>query len=258
MESLKNADETWLDALAQTYRGGRDVVSRGLDHREREDVQFKIPMLETLLQVPERKLSYKFAAAEPVWMLTGSDLVEDIAPFNPAMRKFAEENGRLFGAYGPKIIGQMSYVVDTLVNDPESRQAVINIWRENPVRSRDIPCTLSMQFRIRDGLLNTTVNMRSSDIWLGLPYDWFTFTVVSAQVAHFFSQAAHQLGPGVLTLNAGSSHLYHSDFFRTQEVLASATSVHQPMPLGLWKSFPTLIYWLNLQMQSREFIGWDT
>ena len=56
---------------------------------------------------------------------------------------------------------------------------IINIWRENPRSSKDIPCTLSLQFFLREASdqlwLHTIATMRSNDAWLGVPYDTFNF-----------------------------------------------------------------------------------
>jgi thymidylate synthase len=52
--------------------------------------------------------------------------------------RFSDDGITFFGAYGPKIITQTSYIVNTLCNDQDSRQAVLSIWRENPKSSADI------------------------------------------------------------------------------------------------------------------------
>ena len=109
-------------------------------------------------------------------------------------------------------------VVDALSRDPDSRQAVIEIWRPNPRDSRDVPCTLTVQWMIRDGKLHCLDSMRSSDAWLGWPYDVFNFSMLSLYILlmlkersaitlqHIDLMARLQLGD--LHLTAGSSHLY--------------------------------------------------
>jgi thymidylate synthase len=39
---------------------------------------------------------------------------------------------------------QLDYVVEALVKDNDSRQAVLTIWRPSPAPSKDIPCTVSI------------------------------------------------------------------------------------------------------------------
>jgi hypothetical protein len=118
------------------------------------------------------------------------------------------------GAYGPVFIDQFPYIIQTLERDPDSRQAIDMIWRPRPGSSKDIPCTLSLHFMIRDGKLELTTTMRSNDAWLGFPYDLFTFTRLQATVARLLS-----IFPGVYTHQVASMHLYESDFNRAETLL---------------------------------------
>ena len=126
--------------------------------------------------------------------------------------RFSDDGITFFGAYGPKIIDQISYVVNTLCKDPDSRQAVLSIWRENPRSSADIPCTLSMQFFLREGTLYCNTNMRSNDIWLGTPYDSFNFSAISFYIACRLREKNVKCKLGRLAINAGSRHLYKSNY----------------------------------------------
>ena len=97
---------------------------------------------------------------------------------------------------------------------PGCRQAVIQIWHPTPAPSKDIPCTLSWQLLARDGRLNTIITMRSSDVWLGLVYDFFN-------LSQLVSGIAGELGlmTGELIFNLGSSHLYDRDRAKAGAVL---------------------------------------
>jgi thymidylate synthase len=119
------------------------------------------------------------------------------------MRKFSDDGYILSGAYGPRLHPQWEYIIKSLKESSESRQAVSTIWTPSPLNSKDIPCTISMQWLIRKGLLHCTVNMRSSDVWLGIPYDFFSFS----QVTNVLS-ATVGVPVGSITMNLASSHLY--------------------------------------------------
>jgi len=58
--------------------------------------------------------------------------------------------------------------------------------------------------------------MRSSDVWIGLPYDMFSFSCIANQVAMRLNVKL-----GVCSITAGSSHLYYRDFGQANEVLYS-------------------------------------
>jgi thymidylate synthase len=170
-----------------------------------------------------RNLNYRFMFAEAYWILRGDDTADGIVPYCKPICKFLDDDNpnQFFGAYGPKVVGQMPYVIKTLSNDQQSRRAVLTIWRENPRPSRDIPCTISMQFMIRKGRLNTTVYMRSSDAWLGLPYDVFNFSMISAVVCILLHESGISLSLGALTIHAGSLHLYEKNLVKANKIALS-------------------------------------
>lgn len=204
----------WLNALQDTLRYGRKVAPRGMPVLERLAPQVRFDGASSLIYHPLRDLNYRFAVAEWLWMLAGSDLVEPLARFNSQMRKFSDDGVHLAGAYGPRIVEQLRYVVETLRRDPDSRQAVIEIWRPAPGPSKDIPCTLSVAFYLRGGKLESVWTMRSNDLWLGLPYDAYTFSRIASAIAG-------ELGAevGELVVTAGSSHLYEQHWAAAEAVV---------------------------------------
>ena len=116
---------------------------RGLKITEKLNNSWIIDMDDPIITLPERKLSYSFMFGEAAWMLEGRNDVESVSKYVDGVKRFSDDGVTFFGAYGPKIVTQTSYVVDTLIKDNDSRQGVLNIWRENPRSSKDIPCTLS-------------------------------------------------------------------------------------------------------------------
>jgi thymidylate synthase len=164
-----------------------------------------------------RNLNYKFLVSEWLCAWFGrNDLKTTQLYSKTALASWAREDGILgsLGAYGPAFYSQWSYVINTLLKDRDSRQAVLTVWKPNPVDFKDAPCTISMQFLIRENRLTGIVNMRSSDVWLGLPLDFYMFS-------QFANIAAAQLGvePGSLIMNLGSSHLYDTEAEKAIEVL---------------------------------------
>jgi thymidylate synthase len=145
--------------------------------------------------------------------------VKDIAPWAPSIRRFSDDGVRFFGAYGPKVVDQIHYVVDKLDEDILTRQAVINIWRERPPKTKDVPCTLSAQWMIRHGRLHVIDTMRSSDCWLGWPYDVFTFTMISLMILLLLRKRGIMLQLGSLNLHAASQHIYERNWEPARECL---------------------------------------
>ena len=215
---FENANEAWWNTMAGVWRLGERCYPRGQTCYEIPQLTISIPMNRPVVTCRTRKLSYGFMAAEAWWILHGDDRVDGIAPFNKHISQFSDDGKIFFGAYGPKIVDQLPYVVNTLQSDRDSRQAVISIWREKPPTTKDVPCTLSMTFMIRRGCLNEHVFMRSSDVWLGVPYDLFNFAMIGYRVIQLVDPT---LEPGRVFLTAASSHLYARDTEKIEEVLSA-------------------------------------
>lgn len=196
----------WSKLLSKLIQTESEVSPRGMKTREILNVTLEVTDgLNNIFVNDIRDLNYRFMVAEWLWIQGGLNDVETLATYNSVMRQFSDDQLILSGAYGPRLWGQWPYILETL-RKPSSRQAVATIWTPNPPESKDVPCTISLQWFVRDGKLHTTVNMRSSDVWLGLPYDFFTFSQLSNTVA---SQLMIPMGS--VTMNLGSSHLYETN-----------------------------------------------
>lgn len=215
-----NANEAWKEAfeflcdqakdgfIAESRDG--DVVGEILN----AVICIKDPT-RNIVSNPIRHLPMRYAVGELMWYLSGSNMTDDIAKFSPVWRNLSDDGVHANSAYGYRIFekygfDQMQYVIDTLTRDPLSRQAVIHIkdpvdYGEHP--TKDVPCTVCLQFLIRHNKLHMTVYMRSNDIWMGLPYDVFSFTCIQILLAF-------KLGVdiGTYTHHAASLHLYKRDY----------------------------------------------
>lgn len=219
MTADHNATEAWYQDLHYIYESGGRASPRGQPIREKLGYKSVVDMRYPVITCPIRGLGYKFMFAEASWILSGSNEVAQIAPFSEKISSFSDDGVTFFGAYGPKIVNQMQYIANLLLSDPDSRQAVINIWRENPPQSKDIPCTISVQFLIRDGNIHVVDTMRSSDLWLGHPYDIFNFSCLAVFLALLLRKKNTEYGLGQLYMNAGSKHIYSRDFDKVEDVL---------------------------------------
>ena len=172
-------NEQWLAKLQEIIDKGEVSQPRGMLIKEILNSHTEVDMRYPILSVPERNLGYRFMFRESWYILDGRNDVESIKDYSKMISTFSN-NGIFFdGSYGVKVLDQLSYIVDTLIQDIDTRQAVLTIWRPNPRPSKDIPCTISIQWLIRDNKIYCIDNMRSSDIWLGVPYDMHNFTMVT-------------------------------------------------------------------------------
>ena len=198
---------------------------RDLKVTEKLNDSWIIDMDDPIITLPERKLSYSFMFGEAAWMLEGKNDVESVSKYVDGVKRFSDDGETFYGAYGPKILTQWSYIIKTLSTDQDSRQAVLNIWRENPRSSKDIPCTLSLQFILREASdelwLHTIATMRSNDAWLGTPYDTFNFSAISFYIACHLNKVGIKCKLGSLNIQAGSRHIYETDFKKLDSIFTS-------------------------------------
>jgi thymidylate synthase len=164
---------------------------------------------------PIRNMSVDYARGEFLWYLSGSNMLSAIHPYSKAWDKLTDDGDTVNSAYGHRIrhrfgFDQYAYCLEKLRANPYDRQALIHIKDASNTLvwpSKDVPCTVCLQYQIRDEKLYATTYMRSNDIWLGFPYDVFAFTSYQCMMAM-------ELGVdvGAYTHIAGSLHLYEKDW----------------------------------------------
>ena len=223
---MKDINLKYKKMLWDVYRQPDFVCRpRRMKITEKLNHTWKVDMDDPIITLPERKLSYPFMFGEATWMLQGKNDVDSVAKYVTNIRRFSDDGKTFFGAYGPKIITQWGYVVQKLYSDRDSRQAIISIWRENPGISNDIPCTLTLQFFLREASdelwLHTIANMRSNDAWLGVPYDTFNFSAISFFIALHLNKLGIKCKLGELIIQAGSRHIYETDYKKLDDIFAS-------------------------------------
>ena len=171
---------------------------RGMKVKESLAVSFKIsnPRDRGIFN-PARKFKTHYTVAECLWYLSGDNRTDWIAYYAPFWNSISDDGETANSAYGARIfkphnriaggqIVQWSWVKDELSKDPDSRRAIIHIkspWDSTHAKL-DVPCTLALQFLIRDDRLHLIVNMRSSDLILGIANDIPAFTLLQELMAY--------------------------------------------------------------------------
>lgn len=231
IEPHVDVDMGWAKDLWHVMNYGFNSQPRNMKVKECLGYASVVCMRNPIIRNPHRNLGYKFMAAEAAWILSGNNDVKSIAPYSKEISKFSDNGETFFGAYGPPVTQQFQYVLSCLDQDPDSRQAVLTIWRQNPPQTKDVPCTVSLQFLVRHHTLYCVANMRSSDLWLGHPYDVFNFSMVSYALLLELNKRREQknLMPamlGELYLFCGSKHLYERNWNAVDSLLGAS---YEPM-----------------------------
>lgn len=186
------------------------------------------------LQVPiagNRRLYPATAAAELAWMLMGTQdasfmlkhakvVWEKFIEYDPAARDLDGEVPLVKAAYGyrwRRHFGrdQLQLAVDALRENPSDRRVWISAWdpAEDGLGAKgqlNVPCPVGFSFSIVDGRLNSALVLRSSDVFVGLPYDVMGHSMLMAVVAY-------DLGVRVGTMHVT---LAHPHLYDTHEEMA--------------------------------------
>lgn len=188
--------------------------------REVRNVSFTFDVNEGNI-VSCRDISLPYLFGEMTWYLAGSQSMQFISKFGSLWSRISDDGETSNSAYGAIMFmrhdfNQVNRIVELLKKDKNSRRAVINFNVPNPrvIETKDEPCTICLQFLIRNGKLDCTGVMRSNDIWFGLPYDIVFFTEVQKYIA-----AQVGIGVGTYTHFATSLHVYEKDLDKLSKVI---------------------------------------
>lgn len=220
-QTVNDAWEQAFGALAiQASEGFADTSRDGGVVGEITDAVFCIKdPTRNIVTSPIRNMPMRYAVGELAWYLSGSNRVSDISRFARKWADISDDGETNNSAYGYRIFtkfgfDQWEYVKSLLLKDPNSRQAVIHIKNADDSPTKDTPCTVYLQFFIRVGKLNLSVHMRSNDIWMGVPYDMFSFCFLQMKMAM-------ELGVEIGEYHhyAGSLHMYARDWETAQKTV---------------------------------------
>jgi len=193
-------------------------VARFLDPRQRlidppgRNLNFAYCVVEALdiLMNKNPGLAPKFVKRLENWMVDGK------FPGHYGIRMHIGHPSRLTRPY-PAIPWQLQRCYAELHDRPTSRRATVTI--HNPVyedyHSKDVACTMDLQFLIRDGKLHCIAHMRSNDLLWGFCYDTWLFQFLQESMAAWL-----QVELGYYYHIAGSLHFYHERHKAIDKILA--------------------------------------
>lgn len=213
---MREIDKVYIDICKKILKDG-EIVN---DTKEIRNYQFTIQKPEqTIISV--RNISLNYLCGELSWYMSGSNDLKYIAKFGSLWNKMTDDGKTVNSAYGDIIFNrhnfnQLETMINLLKTDKNSRRAVININvpNKNVITTHDEPCTICLQFLIRDDKLHLTTMMRSNDIWFGLPYDIVFFTCLQRVMAKELNVEC-----GTYTHFATSLHMYLRDEDNIKDVI---------------------------------------
>lgn len=217
-----NFHDTYGRLLREVLFNGNHVAPRGKPTLELEDVVFTLEPSSDDAFVHGRT-SLRYLLAEMAWYASRDRSVAWIKTHASLWGYVSNPDGTANSNYGEKLWDEPGPVPtrhiqpsewvwarDSLLRDPLTRQAVMVIhrpehhWHAN----KDVPCTLTLSFTVRDGMLKMRAHMRSSDAWYGLPYDVPFFRWAQRRMASQLNQEGLDVRVGQLRVMLDSLHVY--------------------------------------------------
>lgn len=228
--------------------------SRSAEHGPSSEIMAAMLHLQNprcRLNRAETKGTVFSALGELLWYLSGHNDVSFITHYidQYEKEKESEDATTIYGGYGSRLFhhrkefNQVGNILQLLKEKNSSRRAVIQLFDAEDIAQdhKEIPCTSTLQFLIRDNKLNMVTNMRSNDAYIGLPHDIFAFTMLQEIIARSLSV---ELGDYYHAV--GSLHLYQGSKQKAMEYLdegfQSTSKYMNPMPIGdPWEAIRKLL-----------------
>ena len=255
------------DILRRVLEEGNDRETRNGMTRALFALQMRFNMSDGFPAVTTKKLAFKAVKSELLWFLAmkgkerASD--EDLKVLNESERTIWTDNaesdywkpkvqfkgdlGRVYGiqwrnwrAPDGAIVDQIAELIKKLKTAPYDRRLIVSAW--NPGELTDMalpPCHMFFQCFVSDGALSLHMVQRSCDMFLGVPFNIASYSLLLHMLAQVTGLKAKEC---ILTLQ--DAHVYHEHFDAVKEQLSRA-----PMAL------PQL--WLNTEVKDIDGFGME-
>jgi thymidylate synthase len=209
--------------------------------------------------VTTKKVHLKSIIYELLWFLRGDTNVAYLRTHGVSIwDEWADENGELGPVYGyqwrswpapdGRHIDQINQVVSEIKRNPDSRRLLVSAWNVADIPKMKLaPCHAFFQFYVADGRLSCQLYQRSADLFLGVPFNIASYSLLTLMVAQ-----ACGLRPGEFVHTFGDTHLYLNHLDQAREQLSRA-----PRPLPFLKINPEAKDLFAFRYEDFTLVGYD-
>ena len=234
-------------------RTGTGTIST-FGYQTRYDLSEGFPMVTT------KKLHYKSIVHELLWFLQGDTNIKYLKENGVRIwDEWADENGDLGPVYGYQwrswptpnggSIDQISKVIKSIKNNPNSRRHMVSAW--NPALVDDMalpPCHTMFQFYVADGKLSCQLYQRSADSFLGVPFNIASYALLTMMMAQVTG-----LEPGEFIHTFGDLHIYNNHLDQVKLQLS-----REPKKLPTLKINTKIKNLFDFTFNDFELIGYES
>jgi thymidylate synthase len=223
-------------------------------YQMRFDISEKFPAVTT------KKLHFKSIIHELIWFLKGETNIKYLKENKVSIwDEWADDNGDLGPVYGSQwrswhtpdghTVDQISQVVDQIKNNPDSRRLIVSAWNVSEIEKMKLaPCHALYQFYVANGKLSCQMYQRSADIFLGVPFNIASYSLLTMMVAQVCG-----LKPGEFIHTLGDAHLYRNHLDQVETQLA-----REPLPLPVMKINPEVKSIFDFKYEDFELVGYES
>lgn len=217
----------YLQLLAAILKDGKTKPSRGISdlksifgYQMRFDMRAGFPMLTT------KKMPFSIMLHELLWFVSGSSNIKYLQDHKiHYWDDFADKDLNLGPVYGVqwrswpapdgKKIDQLAWAIDQIKHNPNSKAILVSAWNAADLDAMRLPpCHTMFQFDVTKGKLRLQLYQRSSDVFLGLPFNIAQYSMLLHMVAHVTGTE-----PRELIVTIGNAHLYKNHLEQAKEQL---------------------------------------
>ena len=221
--------------------------------------QMRFDLSEGFPMVTTKKLHLRSIIHELLWFLDGDTNVKYLQENGVRIwNEWADENGDLGPVYGKQwrswtkpngeTVDQISYIIDTIKNNPDSRRMIVNAWNAGELDQMALtPCHCMFQFWVADGKLSCQLYQRSADTFLGVPFNIASYALLTMMIAQVCD-----LEPGDFVHTFGDVHLYLNHIDQTHEQLS-----RDIRPLPTMKINPEVKDIFSFKYEDFSLMGYD-
>ncbi len=250
----------YLDLLSHVLENGTHKEDRtGTGTTSVFGYQMRFNMQEGFPCLTTKKLHLKSIVYELLWFLNGDTNIKYLNDNGVRIwNEWADDDGDLGHIYGYQWrswpdyrgghIDQISEVIETLKNNPDSRRIIVSAWNVADINNMKLPpCHAFFQFYVADGKLSLQLYQRSADIFLGVPFNIASYALLLKMVAQV---TGLQEGDFIHTL--GDAHIYTNHF---EQVKLQLT--REPRALPQIKINPEVKNIFDFKFEDFELVDYD-
>jgi thymidylate synthase len=209
--------------------------------------------------VTTKKLHFKSIIHELLWFLQGNTNVKYLQENGVRIwNEWADEKGELGPVYGyqwrswpaasGKHIDQISQVIRSIREKPDSRRHIVSAWNVGDIENMALPpCHILFQFYVADGKLSCQLYQRSADIFLGVPFNIASYALLTMMIAQV---TGLKVGDFVHTL--GDAHIYNNHMEQVKLQLTRDTRALPKMKLN-----PNVKTIFGFKYEDFELVNYD-